>query len=188
VEVADGGFEGALIAFLSAQPDLEIVSGGDADVVVAVGPTQFDRPTLVLGPDDPGAMIDAIEQGAIGYLASGSPLDDVGRAVRTVAEGQAVVPPLMLGALLGHVVRRRRSERSHLDRLQTLSSREREVFDLLSSGLDRSGIATRLFISVGTVRSHMQRLFRKLDVHSQAEIVAFAARCGLLTDADERGS
>jgi DNA-binding NarL/FixJ family response regulator len=186
VEVADGAFEGALIAFLSAQPDLEIMSRGDVDVVVAAGPTHFDQPTLVLGPDDAGAMIDAFEQGAIGYLASGSPLNDVVHAVRTVAEGQAVVPPLMLGALLGHVVRRRRADRSYLDRLETLSSREREVFDLLSSGSDRSGIAKQLYISVGTVRSHMQRIFRKLDAHSQAEIVTFAARCGLLDDSDDR--
>jgi DNA-binding NarL/FixJ family response regulator len=105
--------------------------------------------------------------------------------VEAVHAGEGVVPPLMLGALLRHVVQRQRARRTELDRLDLLTDREREVFELLAQGLDRGSIAQRLFISMGTVRSHLQSVFRKLEVHSQAEAVAFAARCGLSLDEDE---
>ncbi len=88
----------------------------------------------------------------------------------------------MLGGLLRHVVHRRRAARADLDRLATLTSRERDVLELVAGGLDRAAIAERLFISTDTVRTHLMRMFRKLDVHSQREAVAFAARCGLATD------
>jgi DNA-binding NarL/FixJ family response regulator len=179
----DAPHSGALTAFLGAQPVFEIVAVEDAEVLItgpAFAPSNI--PTLVVGPDNPQAMITAVESGALGYVTEGDPLDEVARAARAVAEGEGVVPPLMLGALLKHVVQRQRVQRSELDRLDGLTEREREVFELAAQGLDRSSIAQRLFISVGTVRSHLQRVFRKLDVHSQAEVVALAARCGLRID------
>lgn len=188
----DPQYFGALTAFLSAQPAVEVVDPADADVCV-VGPDHLERvggrgAPLVIGPDDPMAMIAAVENGAVGYLTEHSSLDEVFRAVRSVADGEAVVPPLMLGSLLRHVVQRRRAERADLELLGSLTGREREVFDLVAAGLDRAAISERLFVSVGTVRSHLQRVFRKLDVHSQAEAVALAARCGLATSDPERGS
>jgi DNA-binding NarL/FixJ family response regulator len=155
--------------------------------IVVTGPDQpplgsEDAAVVVLGPDDPETMIRAVDGGAMGYVVAGSALVEVARAAQSVADGEAVIPPLMLGALLKHVVRRRRAEKAELDRLASLTDREREVFDLLAAGLDRSLIAERLYISVGTVRSHLQRVFRKLDVHTHAEAVAFAARCGLRTE------
>lgn len=179
----DPAFAGALEAFLSAQPALEVTTIADSQVVV----TGHGRPlthrseavVLVIGPDDPDEMIAALEAGALGYLPEDSTLERIANAVDAVYHGEAVVPPSMLGSLLRSVVHRRRAEREELERLGDLTEREREVFELVAFGLDRSAIADRLYISVGTVRSHMQRLFRKLDVHSQAEAVALAARCGL---------
>lgn len=182
----------ALTAFLASQPDLEVRPIGSVDVTVGAWPrlgvpggSSEDSAILVLGPNDPVSMVDALESGAVGYLPTDASFEDVSDAVRTVADGQAVVPPPMLGALLRHVVRRRRVEREALERLETLTEREREVFDLLAAGHDRSVIAAELFISVGTVRSHLQRVFRKLGVHTHAEVVAFASRCGLTVDSEE---
>lgn len=189
-------FAGALSAFLSAQPSIEVVDPNEAVVVIIGRPADAEplfversvASILVVGPDDPQAMIAALEAGALGYLPDGSHLDQIASAVHSVSDGEAVVPPLMLGSLLRHVVHRRRAERAEIERLEQLTDREREVFDLLATGLDRSAIAERLFISVGTVRSHLQRVFRKLDVHSHAEAVAFAARCGIATSDPEAGT
>ena len=188
-------FAGALSAYLSSQPSIEVVDPHEAAVVVTGQPVDSDplllerggASILVVGPNESQAMIAALEAGALGYLPDGSHLDQIASAVHSVADGEAVVPPLMLGSLLRHVVHRRRAERAEIERLEQLTDRERQVFDLLATGLDRSAIAERLFISVGTVRSHLQRVFRKLDVHSHAEAVAFAARCGITTSDPEAG-
>ncbi|HVR33103.1 MAG TPA: response regulator transcription factor [Acidimicrobiia bacterium] len=191
IEIADTGLAAALSAFLDADPRLE-VTRGDADVVV-VG---FDEASdarvvavhspgtgvLAIGQEHPEPMIAALEAGALGYMSATASFDQIADGVHSVGGGHGVVPPAMLGGLLRHVVHRRRAARADLDRLETLTSRERDVLELVASGLDRAAIAQRLFISTDTVRTHLMRMFRKLDVHSQPEAVAFAARCGLAAE------
>ena len=184
----DAVFADALAAYLSAEPALVMVEGPNADVVVIAQPDARaamagladDAAVVVVGPSGVEAMIEVFEAGAVAYLPEGCAFEEIRAAVLAVAEGQAVVPPNMLGSLLRHVVQRRRAARADLERLDTLTQREREVFALLAKGLDRTVIAERLFISVGTVRTHLDRVFKKLDVHTHAEIVAFAARCGII--------
>ncbi len=189
----DAALTAALTAYLAAQPTLETTGAKTTEVTVVISPPTPESiidlavvsSVLVLGPDDPQAMIAGLEAGALGYLPETAPFGDVAAGVEAVAAGEAVVPPLMLGSLLRHVVRRRRAARADLERLATLTERERQVFDLLAEGHDRAAIAQSLYISVGTVRSHLQRMFRKLDVHTHADVVGFAARCGLLASDNE---
>ena len=194
VNLSDPSFSAALTAYLNTQPDMG-VSSSEVDVVVMdfdgtdgreqVEAEARESNVLVIGEDDSQAMILALEAGALGYVAAGAPLEQVADGVRTVGEGDGVVPPVMLGALLRHVVHRRRAARADLDLLDTLTHRERQVLELLAGGHDRAAIADRLFIATGTVRTHLMRIFRKLDVHSQAEAMAFAARCGLGNEPQE---
>jgi DNA-binding NarL/FixJ family response regulator len=184
---SDEGFAAALRSYLAAQPTIKLVTTSPVEVLVLIGiPIASisghhldETALLVIGPNDSEEMITALEAGALGYLPQPCAFEDINRAVMAVAGGEAVVPPYMLGALLRHVVHRRRANQADLERLSQLTEREREVFDLMALGLDREAIAARLFISVGTVRTHLQRLFRKLDIHTHAEVVAIAARCGL---------
>lgn len=142
---------------------------------------QFGLPTLVLGPDDPASMVRAIEAGAIGYEERNKSLDHIVEAALRVSKGEAVIPPFMLGSLLRHVVDRARNERESLTQLDVLTSREREVFELAAFGMGHDEIAERLYISPATSRTHLHRIFKKLDIHSKAELVALAAACGLAT-------
>lgn len=142
-------------------------------------------PVLVLGDGSPEEMIGAVESGAMGYLDAGSPLSAITDAVRSLAKGVATVEPSLLGALLRHVVDRQRSERLALGTLEVLTQREREVFEMLAMGLDSGQVADRLFISVQTVRTHTRRLMAKLDLHSRGELIALAARAGLVLDSEE---
>jgi DNA-binding NarL/FixJ family response regulator len=137
-------------------------------------------PVLFVGRgDDSSSMIACVEAGALGYADFEAPLESLVQAISSVVNGVPVIPPLMLGSLLKHVVERRRGHRRAQARLEVLSNREREVFELTARGCDRQGVADALFISPATVRTHVQNTFRKLDLHSMAELVALAAECGL---------
>ncbi len=98
-------------------------------------------------------------------------------------KGGALVPPDLLGTLLRHLVERQR--RTIDPNLQTLTDREWQVFHLAAQGSRKDEIAEQLFISPATARTHLQRVYRKLGVHSQAELVAIAARAGQLDEEEE---
>ena len=188
----DKVFAGALAAALAADgltvgavasdaAKIDGVLDGQATVVVATAGQQpvdgYRSVVLIDGTTE--AMLDAVAAGAAGVIEADAPFDQIAAAVRQVADGHAVVPPTMLGALLRTVVERHRSEQEARKALDVLTPREREVFELAARGWDRDGIADKLFISPATARTHLQRVFAKLGIHSRAEAVALAARCGL---------
>jgi DNA-binding NarL/FixJ family response regulator len=188
---ADRGLAGLLVAALAvhgktttAEPD-ETVEETHFDVVVFQGAlgqlTEWTgrAPVLVLGPNEPEAMLEAVEIGARGYLDEKATLEEITDAARQIATGAAVISPLLLGPLLRSVIDRRRREREELRRLEVLTPREREIFDLAARGMTRRALAAHLVISPDTARTHLQKVMTKLDLHSQAELVALAARCGL---------
>jgi DNA-binding NarL/FixJ family response regulator len=176
------------------------VVDGETDGIVAVDPDFFSPehvieiargiPLLVLGAgNDVSSMIGSVEAGALGYADLEAPFDDLVEAIRSVVKGVAVIPPLLLGGLLRHVVERQRHQRRARARLEVLSARERQVFELTARGYDKQAIADKLFISPATARTHVQNVFRKLNLHSTAELVALASECGLdLVPTSQRGS
>jgi DNA-binding NarL/FixJ family response regulator len=161
-------------------PTVAIISlalPGSLDALASIDPRTA---TLALDEvEDPEAMLAALESGADGYAVLEEGLDKLIDAIRAVASGTAWVPPTLLGHLLRHVVQRRRAERQALESLEQLTPREREIFELAARGYRHVEVAEELYISAGTARTHLQRGFSKLDVHSRSELVALAARCGL---------
>jgi two-component system response regulator NreC len=122
----------------------------------------------------------AIAAGADGYalkLSSGREIID---AVRTVARGKHYLSPKLQH--LDYFKRRPGWQKRWHGPLAVLSEREREIFDLVVSGLDSQQIAAQLFIAVKTVDTHRTNLMKKLDLHSVAEMVRFAARHFMLRD------
>lgn len=195
IAIADPELRGVVDALVSSAPALEVTAVAesvadaefeDCDVLV-VGekagldrlPAMLDRIDAVVLGTSPESMVEAVQAGALGYVDADAPLESILGAIELVADGNGTIPPELLGTLLRQVVKRRRAERAELDRLDVLSPREREVFELAAQGLDKETVAERLFISTGTVRTHKQSIFRKLDLHSQAELVALAVRCGI---------
>lgn len=128
-------------------------------------------PTLVLAHSE--RLMDAVDAGCIGFLANDAPLDEIRGAIATVLDGGAVVAPALLGQLLQRLVRRRKAE-TGLAQLDSLTDRERDVFRLAVDGMRKEEIGERLYISPATARTHLQRVYRKLGVHSQAELIALA--------------
>jgi DNA-binding NarL/FixJ family response regulator len=141
--------------------------------------------TLAIGPDDMGLMLDLLEEGALGYLPDDAAFDEIADAAGQLMQGHAVVPPAALGTLLRRVVERRRARSTDRAAIDQLTNRELEVFREMARGHDNAAIAANLFISPATARTHLQRVYKKLGVHSRAEAVAFAARCGFDIEGDE---
>ncbi|GIH79124.1 response regulator [Planobispora longispora] len=119
-------------------------------------------------------VMPAIEAGATGYLLKDTGRDELVRAVRTAARGEAVLSPSVATRLLGQV-------RTPAD---PLSARELEILHLIADGATNREVAARLFISEATVKSHVLHIYTKLGVNDRAAAVATAFRRGLLTLGD----
>jgi two-component system, NarL family, nitrate/nitrite response regulator NarL len=132
--------------------------------------------------EDEEALLQALEAGATGFLTKSSPIHELLEATRRVREGETVVPPRMLGALLGRLIARRRERDQALRLMARLTPREREVLALLARGADNAGIAQALVISPETARTHVQNVLNKLGVHSRLEAAAFVTQNGLLEE------
>lgn len=127
-------------------------------------------PTLVVARETD--LLRSVDAGVRGFLPIEAPLDQVKHAADTILQGGSMIPPELLGTLLRYVVDRRRRDEVVDEALAELSDREREVFELAASGARKDDIAEDLFISPATARTHLQRVYRKLGVHSQAELMA----------------
>lgn len=182
---------GASLRILLAQYDVQAANSfpndlSNADVFVWQLNGEVDRelvaaashqvPTLVLAAKD--ELLAAVDAGCRGFLPESASLNEIGDAIDTLLAGGAIVPPDLLGALLRHIVERNRRDQADAGVLEALTEREREVFRVAASGASRDDIADRLFISPETVRTHLQRVYRKLGVHSQVELISLAIRLG----------
>jgi RNA polymerase sigma factor (sigma-70 family) len=135
---------------------------------------------LVLTMHSDEAYVSQIMQaGATGYLLKDSADVDLIHAVTAVAKGKSFFSPAV-ARLMEDEDRRQRSERGFLDRYESLSEREREIFQLIAEGKANKEIAALLTISPSTVETHRARIMEKLDLHSAAEIVLYAVRRGVI--------
>ncbi|WP_268255960.1 response regulator transcription factor [Streptomyces mashuensis] len=127
-------------------------------------------------------VVDALRAGACGFLPKDVTAEHLTAAVRTVAEGEAVVAPRLLTRLIATFVGAppAATPQPAPSVLQDLTPREVEVLRLLAGGLDNTEIAQTLLISVSTVKKHVANLFAKLEVRDRAQAVIAAYESGLV--------
>jgi DNA-binding NarL/FixJ family response regulator len=136
--------------------------------------------TLVLDSrSDEASLLEAVSGGADGYVGGEVGLAGLVDAIRGCARGETVVPPHLLGPLLRRLIQRDREASQVEQQIRQLTPREREVLSLLVGGATAGDIAARLVVSPETVRTHLQRVLRKLEVHSQADAVSLIVRAGM---------
>jgi DNA-binding NarL/FixJ family response regulator len=128
--------------------------------------------------DTDSDVLPAIEAGATGYLLKDAPREELLRAVRAAARGEAVLSPAIGARLLDQV---RQPVR------ETVTDRELEVLKLVAAGSTNREIAERLFISEATVKTHLLHIYAKLGVNDRAAAVGAAFSRGLLTPGDKPG-
>jgi len=122
----------------------------------------------------------ALAAGAVGYLLKDSAGEDLINAVAALAEGQSFFSPAVAQLMLNDYVRRA-GQTVVADRYDSLSDREREIFQLVAEGRSNKDVAEILSISPATVETHRARILQKLDVHNTAELVLYAVRKGVVS-------
>jgi DNA-binding NarL/FixJ family response regulator len=131
--------------------------------------------------DDDEVLSGMLRAGASGFVLKGVPAEDLHRAVREVAGGGAWLDPAVTGRVLT-AYRSAAPPRAARDAdLGTLTSREREVLGLIGQGRTNGEIAGRLVVSEGTVKTHINHLFTKLQLRDRAAAVVFAFDHDLVT-------
>ena len=123
---------------------------------------------------------EALSAGVNGWAGKDQSAEELIGAIRRVATGENYVAP-RLESLVSSA--EGRSGNGEGQPLHLLSPREREIFDLIIRGFSNEGIARELSISAKTVETHRAHINKKLEVHSTADLVRFAARHGLLREA-----
>ncbi|MFB8135366.1 response regulator [Streptomyces mirabilis] len=146
-----------------------ITAAGHARVLML---TTFDLDEYVFG---------ALRAGASGFLLKDAPHLDLLSAVRTVAQGEALLAPRITKRLIAAYVNRPAQPprgQTPLRLPEAVTTREREVLLLVAEGLTNAEIAERLYIGAGTVKTHVARLLTKLDARDRVQLVIHAYRSG----------
>jgi DNA-binding NarL/FixJ family response regulator len=127
--------------------------------------------------DDDTSVFAAMRAGARGYLLKGADQDEIVRAVRAVARGEAIFGPAIAGKVLGYFAATQGAQLAPA--FPELTEREREVLELIAQGLNNQQITQRLVVNPKTVRNHISNIFAKLQVADRAQAIVRAREAGL---------
>ena len=129
---------------------------------------------------DEAYVLRALKAGARAYLLKDSAESDLINAVKAVSEGKAFFSPAISKMLVEDYMRQMR-DRNVEDSYELLTTREREVLQLLAEGKSNKELATLLNLSLYTVETHRGNIFQKLNLHSTAELILYAIRKGVIS-------
>ncbi len=126
-------------------------------------------------------ITEAFRAGATGYVVKESATERLLECLRTVSKGEYFIDAALSHRVVESLVKAEEKEAKITDSgYASLSSRERQVMRLLAEGLPKKEIAEKLFISPKTVENHRANIMNKLDIHSNMDLVRYAAKLGLI--------
>lgn len=147
-----------------------VMTGAEATAAILGSMTSPPKVLVVTNYDTDADILGAIEAGAVGYLLKDAPPAELLAAVRSTAEGDSALSPIVADKLMTRV----RSPRS------SLTPRELEVLKLVAGGASNREIGRVLLLSEATVKSHLVHIYDKLGVRSRTSAVASARELGVL--------
>ncbi len=159
----------AVAALSHDHPDVVVLDLEGTRGLETLGSLAKSAAVLVLTAYTSDEQLDrALGAGALGYLLKGSPIDEIERAIRTVAGGQSYVDPRLASRVLA------------ISTAPRLTAREREVLRLVAGGKSNKEIASALGVSERTIKFHVTSILTKLGAENRAQAAATAAQRGLL--------
>ena len=149
--------------------------------IVALGRGESSRVVILTTFDLDEYVYEALKAGASGFLLKRTPAEDLVAGIRVVAEGEALLAPSVTQRLI-ETFRSRPDAATQRDasELDDLTDREREVLVLVARGMTNGDIAAHLFLSEGTVKTHVKRIFAKMGLHDRTQAVILAYEVGLV--------
>jgi DNA-binding NarL/FixJ family response regulator len=174
----------------SLRPDVVLMDirmpemdGIAATAAICADPALADVRVLILTTfEEDEHLVAALRAGASGFIGKGAEPEEIVRAVRSVHAGDALLSPAATRSLITRYVLRG-TDAAHTANppagLEQLTEREREVFLLVARGRSNQEIATELFISPATSKTHVNRVMSKLHAHDRAQLVIIAYESGL---------
>jgi DNA-binding NarL/FixJ family response regulator len=145
------------------------------------------RVIVVTACADESRVTDAIHAGICGWVQKDEPVEHLLTVIYGSLRVETWIPPRLLTGVLAELKSAHNDRAEHELLLATLTRREKEILCCLVSGMTRDAIADRLYLSRNTVRTHIQNLLGKLDVHSTLAAVALARRAGLTRSSAQPG-
>ncbi len=186
-EAADGAEALALVREL--KPDVVLMDirmpvkdGIEATREIAADPATAATRVLILTTFDLDEYVyEALRAGASGFLLKDTDPVTLLDAIRVVHSGDALLAPSVTRRLIAEFMHRPSPARANPEQLDVLTEREREVLSHVARGLSNAEIATELFISPATAKTHVSRVMMKLAARDRAQLVAIAYETGLVT-------
>ena len=154
--------------------DVNMPGGGlnAARDIAATSPST--RIVMLTVSEDEDDILEAMKAGASGYVLKGIPARDLVRILRSIAGGEVYVAPSLAFGMLRELSRPRQGRP-----VDTLSTREREVLELVADGLSNAEIGARLSLAEKTIKHYMTNVLAKLQVNSRVEAALVAYKAGL---------
>ena len=168
---------------------MPVMDGVDATRHLLAGGDPAPRVLILTTFDLDEYIVEALRAGASGFLLKDTPTDDLIRAIRVVAGGDALIAPSVTRRLLERFASRLPSTGERLPQaLRELTEREREVLQLVAHGLSNAEIAERLVVGEATVKTHVSRVLTKLGLRDRVQAVVVAYELGLVRPGDADAS
>lgn len=185
-EAVDG--EEAVAAARALQPDvvlmdvsMPVLDGLEATRRIAADDQLADSRILILTSYETEEHIfEALQAGASGFLLKDTDPAELLRAIRVLADGDALLAPSVTRALISRFASHPCKGRISSEQVRWLTERERDVTVLVAAGLSNDEIAERLVISPSTAKTHVSRAMRKVQAHDRAALVVLAYESGLV--------
>lgn len=183
-EASDG--EEAVAVTRQLQPDVVLmdiqmpkVDGLEATRRIAQDASTDSRILILTTFERDDYVFEALRAGASGFMLKNAAPEDLVRAVRVVATGDALLDPAITRRVIEDYAQRAAPRKDH-GRLARLTEREREVLRLLATGKSNAELAAHLYLGEGTVKTHVSHVLGKLGLRDRVQAVVFAYETGLV--------
>jgi len=156
------------------------VDGLEATRRITADPELHSRVVILTTFERDEYVFEALQAGASGFLLKNAPPEELLHAVRVVADGDALLAPSVTRRIIEQFAHPRSNPELGA-RLESLTHRELEVLQLLASGKSNAELAAELFVTEGTIKTHVSSLLSKLGLRDRVQAVVLAYESGLVT-------